>query len=220
MTFEDFRKAFYYGRHSDMQFKFLARMCDESAADTVAAVLARLGEALDTGDLTAVRQAVYEAQVAAYAEDSDPVVDDAPFAPLPAELGELRLGLLSAGGVFRVDADPMGPEGPSQQESLALIKDFLRGAPTLSVIPKDTPDSALTARHPGYDALTAQRDPGTVFPLAVLRELEDESRVRLADHHYAFTGATSQVRLREHVAPEWAQRLRADGVDACLLVAT
>jgi allophanate hydrolase subunit 2 len=54
----------------------------------------------------------------------------------------------------------------------------------------------------------------------VLRELEAEGRVRLADTHYAFTGATSQLRLREQVAPQWAQRLVAEGVDACLLVAT
>jgi hypothetical protein len=220
MTFEDFRKSFYYGRYSDMQFKFLARMDDEPAAEALAGVLARLGEALDTGDLAAVGQAVYEAQVAAYAEDGAPTVDDAPFAPLPGELANLRLALMSAGGVFRVGDDPMGPDGPTQQESLTMIKDFLRGAPTLSVIPKDTPDSAITARHPGYDALTAQRDPGTVFPLGVLRALEAEGALRLAGDHYAFTGATSQVRLREQVAPEWAQRLRTDGVDACLLVAT
>jgi Glycine/sarcosine/betaine reductase selenoprotein B (GRDB) len=204
MTFEDFRKSFYYGRYSDMQFKFLARMDDEPAAEALAGVLARLGEALDTGDLAAVGQAVYEAQVAAYAEDSAPTVDDAPFAPLPGELANLRLALMSAGGVFRVGDDPMGPDGPTQQESLTMIKDFLRGAPTLSVIPKDTPDSAITARHPGYDARTAQRDPGTVFPLGVLRALEAEGALRLAGDHYAFTGATSQVRLREQVAPEWA----------------
>jgi hypothetical protein len=220
MTFEDFRKAFYYGRYSDMQFKFLARMDDEPAADAVAAVFDRLGEALDTGDLAPVRQAVFEAQVAAYAGDSSPTVDDAPFSALTAELPAARLALLSAGGVFRVGDDPMGPDGPTQQKSLALIKEFLSGAPTLSVIPRDTPDAALTARHPGYDARTAQRDPGTVFPLALLRDLEDEGRVRLADQHYAFTGATSQVRLRNQVAPEWAQRFRADEVDACLLVAT
>ncbi|SDX98986.1 selenoprotein B, glycine/betaine/sarcosine/D-proline reductase family [Modestobacter sp. DSM 44400] len=220
MSFEAFRRSFSYGDRSDMQFKFLAGMGDEAAADTVAEVLARVGEALDTGALTGVRDAVYAAQVAAYQADDTPVVDDAPFTPLPAPLADLRLALVSAGGVFRADDDPMGPDGPTQAESLGLIKDFLRGAPTLSVIPKNTPDSALTARHPGYDALTAQRDPGTVFPLAVLRELESEGSVQLADIHYAFTGATSQVRLRTQVAPEWADRLVADGVDACLLVAT
>ena len=79
MTFEEFRKSFYYGSHADMQFKFLARMDDEPAADTVAEVPARVGEALDTGDLSGVRDAVHQAQVAAYQVDDTPTVDDAPF---------------------------------------------------------------------------------------------------------------------------------------------
>lgn len=98
MTFEDFRKASFHGRYVHMRFTFLARMGDEPAADAVAAVLDRLGEALDTGDLAPVRQAVHEARIAAYTEDSSPTVDDAPFTALPAELSGLRLALLSAGG--------------------------------------------------------------------------------------------------------------------------
>lgn len=220
MSFESFRKSFYYGAHSDMQAKFLAAMTDEQGADALAEVLARLGEAFDSGDFGPVREAVYEAQVTAYRDDDAPTVPDAPFTPFTGALADRRLALISAGGVFRVDDDPMGPTGPTQQESLALIKDFLRSAPTLSEIPRDTPDAMLTARHPGYDARTAQRDPGAVFPLAVLRDLAAEGAVGLADLHYSFTGATSQVRLGEQAAPQWAQRLRAEGVDACLLVAT
>lgn len=220
MTFESFRKSFYYGSHSDMQAKFLAAMTDEDGADALATVLDRLGVAFDTGDLGPVREAVFQAQVAAYADDDSRTVESSPFVPLTGDLADRRLALISAGGVFRVDDDPMGPDGPSQQESLALIKNFLRGPPTLSEIPRDTPDEMLTARHPGYDARTAQRDPGTVFPLSVLRELSAEGAVGLADTHYSFSGATSQVRLREQLAPQWAQRLRAEGVDACLLVAT
>lgn len=220
MSFEQFRKSFYYGSHADMQFKFLASLSDADAADALAAVLAELGEAFDSGDLGPVREAVYRAQVAAYAGDDNPVVPDAPFTPVSGDLATMRLALISAGGVFRVDDDPMGPNGPTQQESLALIKEFMRDAPTLSRIPKDTPDTDLTARHPGYDARTAQRDPGTVFPLAVLRELQDAGQILLADNHYAFTGATSQRRLGERVAPAWAEQLIAEEVDACLLVAT
>ena len=164
MGFESFRKSFYYGGHSDMQAKFLAAMTDQEGADALATVLDRLGVAFDTGDLGPVREAVYEAQVAAYAEDDEPTVHSAPFTVLSGDLADRRLALISAGGVFRVDDDPMGPDGPTQQESLTLIKDFLRGAPTLSEIPRDTPDAMLAARHPGYDARTAQRDPGTVFP--------------------------------------------------------
>lgn len=220
MSFEDFRKSFYYGSHTDMQFKFLAALSDADAADALAAVLDALGEAFDTGDLQRVRDAAYQAQVAAYAADDTPTVLDAPFTPVHGDLADLRLALISAGGVFRADDDPMGPGGPTQQESLGLIKEFMRASPTLSQIPKETLDSELTARHPGYDARTAQRDPGTVFPLTVLRELEALGRVRLADTHYAFTGATAQRRLRDRVAPAWAEQLVAQEVDACLLVAT
>ena len=65
MSFESFRKSFYYGAHSDMQAKFLAAMTDEQGADALAEVLARLGEAFDSGDFGPVREAVYEAQVTA-----------------------------------------------------------------------------------------------------------------------------------------------------------
>lgn len=219
MSFESFRKSFYYGSRADMQMKFLAQLNDDAAAHAVALVLARLGEAFDTGNFEPVREAVFAAQVAAYSGDDAPTVPDAPFTPLTGNLADRRLALISAGGVFHVDDDPMGPDGPTQQESLSMIMEFLRGSPTLSEIPVDTPDAKLTARHPGYDACTAQRDPGTVFPLAVLRDLAAEGTVRLADTHFSFTGATSQGRLRQ-VAPQWAERLVADGVDACLLVAT
>lgn len=222
MTFEEFRQSFYYGDRADLQFKYLARMSDHEAADTIAALLHKLGEAFDTGDIEGVRQLAFEAQVAAYApaEAPEPEVDDAPFTPLPADLAELRLALISAGGVFVADDDPMGPDGPTQQESLSLIKDFLRGAPTLSRIPVDTPLERLTARHPGYDATTAQRDINTVFPLAHLRDLAAEGRVQLADEHYAFVGATSQTRLRKEDAPRWAEHMAAREVDAVFLVAT
>jgi hypothetical protein len=218
--FGAFRESFYYGAHADMQFKFLAKMTDADAQALIADVLAGLGEAFDTDDLGPLRERVRSAQQQAYADEAAPQVDDAPFTRFEGELREARLLLVSAGGVFRVDDDPMGPDGPTQRESLGLIKTFLRGAPSLSSIPVDTPDDQLTARHPGYDATTAQRDPGSVFPLAVLRELADQGRVSLAETHYAFAGATSQSRLRKEVAPAWAERFVAEEVDGCLLVAT
>ncbi|MEX2548996.1 MAG: glycine/sarcosine/betaine reductase selenoprotein B family protein [Nitriliruptoraceae bacterium] len=222
MSMTDFRESFYYGAHADMQFKYLAKLTDEEAADAIASVLATAGEVIDTGDLDALRTRLFELQAAAYRprEIVEPSVDDAPFTPLAGPLSEQRLALISAGGVFDRDDDPMGPDGPTQQEALPLIKEFLRGAPTLSTIGVDTPISRLTARHPGYDARTAQRDPETVFPLSHLRELAEEGRVQLADEHYAFTGATSQRRLEKEVAPRWAEHMAAREVDAVFLVAT
>jgi hypothetical protein len=222
MSFEAFRRSFYYGDHADMQFKFLERLSDEVAADTLADLLAAVGVAFDTGDWSPLEALVYDAQVRAYAPPAppEPQVDDAPFAALSRPLAESRIALISAGGVFVKGDDPMGHDGPTQEESLELITDFLRGAPTLSHIPVATPDAELTARHPGYDARTPQRDIGTVFPLAHLRALAEDGVVGLADTHYAFTGATSQTRLRKDVAPRWAEQMAAAEVDAALLVAT
>lgn len=222
MSFEEFRRSFYYGSRADMQFKYLARMSDEGAADSIAAILAGLGEAFDTGDWESVRRTAYLAQVAGYepAEPVDPEFDDAPFQLLRAPLPELDLALVSAGGVFEREADPLGPDGPTQEEILPRIQEYLKGTPTLTEIPGDVQVEDLSARHPGYDARTAQRDPNTVFPIEPLRALEREGRVRLAKTHYAFVGATSQLRLREKVGSEWAQRFRNADIGAALLVAT
>jgi hypothetical protein len=222
MTMAAFRESFSYGEHADMQFKYLARLDDEQAADAIAEVLATVGEVVDTGDLEALRAQLFALQVAGYApsEPVAPTVTGAPFAPLRGPLAEQRLALITAGGVFTRDDDPMGPDGPTQAESLSLIQAFLRGTPTLSTIAVDTPPEQLTARHPGYDARTAQRDPDTVFPLTHLRAVAAEGRVQLADEHYAFTGATSQRRLEKQVAPRWAEHMAAREVDVCFLVAT
>lgn len=112
-SFGTFRESFYYGDHADMQFKFLAKMTDAEAQDLIAQLLAGLGEALDTGDLEPLREHAREAQRAAYAGDAEPQVDDAPFTPFRGDLRDARLLLLSAGGVFRTDDDPMGPDGPT-----------------------------------------------------------------------------------------------------------
>lgn len=223
LSFAEFRAMFHYAEHPDMQFKFLKHFNDEEGAATIAAILAAVGEAIDTGDVQSLHRVVQRAQAQAShipRPEVLPQPEDIPFAPLQSSLAHTKVELLSAGGVFVVDDDPMGPNGPSQTEVLPLITEFLRGVPTLSLIPKDTTDERLTARHPGYDARTAQRDPNTVFPLAVLRDLADDGIVGVADTHRSFTGATSYSRLKKEVAPAWAAEYSAREVDAVLLVAT
>ncbi len=224
MTVEEFRRSFYYGSRTDLRFKFLASLPDDAAADAVARILHTVGEACDTGDWEAVRLAVIAEQDAAYAPKTlvEAVVEDVPFARVERPLRDLPLAVITAGGVFRRGDDPLGPDGPTQAEVLGSehIKRALSSPPTLSEIPVDTPVAELTARHPGYDATSAQRDPNAVFPLDVLREVADAGRVTLAATHYGFVGATAQNRLRDRVAPEWAQRLLEARVGAALLVAT
>jgi len=223
LTFLEFRTMFHYAEHADMQFKFLKNLDDTGGAAAIASIFKAVGETLDTGDLSALHRAVQRAQADAShipKPDIAPTAAEIPFTPVTKSLTDINIELLSAGGVFVKGDDPMGPDGPTQENSLHLITEFLRGIPTLSVIPKDTPDTELTARHPGYDALTAQRDPATVFPLSTLRELAEEGIVGIADMHGSFTGATSFSRLKKEIAPEWAAQYSARDVDAVLLVAT
>ncbi len=135
-------------------------------------------------------------------------------------LSDARVALISAGGVFVEDDDPLGPDGPTQEETVPRIGEFLRSAPILSVIPRDTAQDRLRVRHPGHDIRGALRDYSAVFPIDRLKELVDEGGVwDLADEHYSFVGASSQRRLLDEGAPIWAERLLVQGVDAALLVA-
>lgn len=190
----------------------------------MARVLGAVGEACDTGDWDAVQRTVIAEQDAAYTprEPVAPVVDDAPFQPVRQPVPDLPLAVISAGGVFRRGDDPLGPDGPTQREVLGRehVKRALSSPPTLSEIPVDTPVAELTARHAGYDATSAQRDPNAVFPLDILREAADAGGCSLAATHYGFVGATSQSQLGDRVAPEWAQRLLEAKVGAALLVGT
>ena len=91
--------------------------------------------------------------------------------------------------------------------------------PTWSTIPVDTAPEQLRVRHGGYRVHAATVDHNVVLPLDALRDLADEGVIGASSPRtYSFVGATSQLRLRDHVAPAWAAHLRAEDVDAVLLV--
>jgi hypothetical protein len=220
-TFEDFKGSFYYGTRSDLHFKFLSRMSDEDAAGFFRVLLETLGDVFDTGDYDRVRRLIYEWQVRAYDGDGQARFhyDDGPFVPFDTPLEDATVALVGAGGVYVEGDDPTG--GETQEEAEARIGDYLREAPTLVTIPHDVPTSELRVRHPGYDVRGARRDINAIFPVDILRELVAEGAVGGEnDHHYGFVGATSQLHLRKEVAPDWAERLRREEVDLCLLVPT
>jgi hypothetical protein len=91
--------------------------------------------------------------------------------------------------------------------------------PTLSEIPLSVDRSRLRVRHPGYDIRGTERDHNVVFPIDRLIEAQREGLVgEIAETAYSFVGATSQLRLKKHAAPAWAEMLKERGIDAALLV--
>jgi glycine/sarcosine/betaine reductase selenoprotein B len=225
-TFEEFRRSLNYGTRADLLFKVLGgpNLGDGEVAEFFRGLLELLGDAFDTGDYETIRGYCFRWQVKGYTprEGTPPQFkyDSAPWTALAKPLNQARLALISTGGVFVEGHDPLGPNGPTQQEAVLRIQEFLRGDPALATIPRDTPAPRLRVRHPGYDIRGALRDHNVVFPLDHLKALEEEGVIgELANEAYSFVGATSQIRLLKEHAPRWAGHLKDKEVDAALLVA-
>ncbi|MEE8442814.1 MAG: hypothetical protein V3S37_03620, partial [Dehalococcoidia bacterium] len=130
-TFEAFRQSFNYGSRTDLLFKVLGgrNLNDDEAAEFFRGLLERLGNAFDTGDYSEVYQHCFEWQVYGYTpkEGTQPQFqyDTAPWTPLSRPLSQSRVTLISAGGLYVEGDDPLGLDGPTQEEAVPRIGEFL-----------------------------------------------------------------------------------------------
>lgn len=220
-SFEAFKNSFAYGSRTDLNFKFLSALSIEDAAQFFQELLWKLGDAYDDGGLDRLIQHAYEWQVRAYEGEGRWSYDDGPFTPISKPVSESRLALLTSSGHF-VDGDdpePFGVKNMSQEEAAARISEFLRIAPTLSVIPLDTPAARLSVRHGGYDIRGSQADRNVTLPMDRLMELEQEGVIgELLPEVYSFVGAAAQRPLLRKRGREWVEMFRQQEVDAALLV--
>ncbi|MCH7745343.1 MAG: hypothetical protein IIC84_04635 [Chloroflexi bacterium] len=224
-TMEEFRGSFNYGSRNDLLFKFLGSrgITDQDAGEFFRGLLEHLGNAFDSGDYDKVMEHCFQWQVHGYTpqEGAKPTFeyDSTPWTPLTKPLSECRLALISAGGLFVDGDDPMGENGPTQEEAILRIGEFLRELPVLSAIPRDIERENLRVRHPGYDIRGTLADYNVVFPIDRLKEFEAEGVLgELAEENYSFVGASSQKRLLAEAAPEWAKQLNEKHIDAVMLV--
>ncbi|MBI1299273.1 hypothetical protein GC175_30445 [bacterium] len=220
-SLKTFASSFSYGSRTDLNFKFLSKFSEEEVAQFFQELLWKLGYAADSGDYSPVAQHVFDWQVRGYAPVKGWTYDEGPFTPFTRNLSDAKLTLLTSSGHFVAGDDPrpFGIEKMTQAKAIDRIDDFLREAPTLSEIPFNTPKSELRVRHGGYDICAAQQDANVALPIELLRELVAEGRLgSLTSAAYSFVGACAQTPLVKKTAPEWAQRLQADGAEAALLV--
>ena len=126
-----------------------------------------------------------------------------PFVRPNKPLSECRLALVTTGGVHLPDQERFDIDDPA-------------GDCSYREIPADAKE--LTWTHAYY-----RPDEGTdldaVFPLWTLRALVEEGSVGgIAPRHFSFMGAIHDpAPLAEETAPEVADKLVEDGVDAVLL---
>ena len=126
-----------------------------------------------------------------------------PFAPPRRPLPESRLALVTTGGVHL-------PHQPR------FDIDDARGDCSYREIPTDA--EALTWTH-AYHRPDEGSDLDAVFPLWTMRDLAAAGEVGALNHrHFSFMGAIHETApLRRRTAPEVADKLVEDGVDAVLM---
>ena len=65
-SFEDFKNSFSYGSRTDLNYKFLANLSDDQAAEFFQDLLWKLGDSFDDGNFARIVEHVYEWQKKAY----------------------------------------------------------------------------------------------------------------------------------------------------------
>ncbi len=226
-TIEQLRTSFFYGRRSDLNFKFARDLSDDEFGDFLSELFAATAELTDGGDPQAVIDVAYRWQVQAYAGHLGDPADfphrksDTPLTPLTKPLNEARIMLLTSSGHF-VDGDdpePFGEPHMTQAEAESRIIDFVRAEASLSSIPLDTPDDQIRVRHGGYPVQAATKDHQVVLPLGHLRGLVADGVIGgLTANAYSFVGATAQGHIKRTYGPAWAELAKEQGADAVLLV--
>jgi D-proline reductase (dithiol) PrdB len=136
-------------------------------------------------------------------------IDPVPWAPLRRPLARSRIALVSSAG-FVVPGQP-----PFERAKRG-------GDPTFRVIPAEADVHRLQElqRSEAFDHTGIREDPNLAFPLERLRELVARGRIgSVAPRHLSFMGSiTAPGRLIRDTAPEAAEVLVEDEVDAALLV--
>lgn len=220
-SFEAFKKSFFYGSRSDMNFKFLAHLEDAAVGEFIQGLFWTLGDAFNDGDFKRVVQHVFRWQQRGYENEARYTYEAGPFFKPKKGVSRSKLALITSSGHFVKgdDPEPLGLKNMDQETAFKRIFDFLKTEPQLSAIPFSTSDQNLMVRHGGYDVRAALVDPNTVFPKDILLTLEREGAVgSLSDHAYSFVGACSQKRLLKNAGPEWVDTIKGEGVEAALLV--
>ncbi len=222
-TFEAFRKSFFYGDRSDMNFKFLDHLTDETAGTLLQKLFNDVISAIDTGkgNTQQLKNTVLQGQTAAHAHQSGFEYDRGPFTPFTISASETKLTLLTSSGHYPCDKDPkpLGVNNMSQLEAEQNIMSFLKEKPELTEIPFSISADNLCVRHGGYDISATVKDPNITFPWQRVSELHEDGTIgSLTQYAYSFIGACSQKRLLKESIPAWVKLMLKQKVQGALLI--
>lgn len=135
-------------------------------------------------------------------------IDPVPCAPLGKPLSEARIALVTTAGLHT-------PEQPPFDHSIKM------GDTSFREISSAVETQSLIESHPSrsFDHSAIEADRNVAFPLNRFRELVARREIGGLNHrHFSFMGSIMGPRkLRAETAPQVAQLLRQDEVDAVFL---
>ena len=135
-------------------------------------------------------------------------IDWRPGAQLRKPLGESKIAVVTSAAFYGADQKPFDPR--------------VRGGDySYREIPQDVDLETLRIGHKSdaFDQAGIEQDKNLALPLDRLREMKQEGLIgELAEGHFSFMGSiTAPGRLVQITAPEIAEKVAADRVDAVLL---
>ena len=132
--------------------------------------------------------------------------------PMPAvkDLTHAKIALVTSGGIV-----PKGNPDHIESSSASRYGEYdIAGV-------MDLTEETYETAHGGYDPVYANEDADRVLPVDVLRDMEKEGKIGELHHlFYTTTGNGTSVANSKAFAAEFAQKLKADGVDAVILTST
>ncbi len=226
LTFEEFVTSLYHGARADNTFKFLYGQPEEKVDAFFQKLLRQVVVAVDSGESGALGDFLQQSQVDGYIFPLDkppfwaPKVPQAPvtLARLRKPLSEARIALFSSAAARLPEQPTFLPEGLDLPAAIRdPMKSFER-LPSLREIPARADTARLVFEHVAYDLNAARQDPNVVFPLDRLHTLAEQGVIKVAPKAYSYKGLSNVQHVVETTGPEWAEKVRADGADAVLLV--
>ena len=141
-----------------------------------------------------------------------PAPESIPWTPLQKPLDQCRVALVTTAGIY------LKGEQPSFDLDRERREPFW-GDPTYRAIPADVRQDQIDVNHLHINTEDILADINVALPVQRFQELVQAGEVgELAEHHYSVMGCQPNTdEWQERTAPEIAQRLRDEGVDAAFL---
>ena len=138
--------------------------------------------------------------------------DPVPWTPLPRQLSDATVALVSTAGLSTRPDSPFDIEGERENPWW--------GDPSYRVIPPTATEADIVASHLHIETSYIQQDLEVALPLRRLAEAQAEGRIgRIASSHYSFMGyLLDPTEFLECSVPAMLERMSAERVDVAIFV--